>query len=159
LKAAKVVFLSAAYGAIPPSALLIGMAFDETVDSNQFTTEGKGLIAKLSTDPSVIFGTATNLPSFKAGKKGNAIYFSNGSHLEICNYTAADYLGKYLAISVWIKPDSTRAGNYIISAELWKFNLQEHNKPFFIIHTNEDGWVDADNQTIFLLLTRHALIW
>jgi len=152
LRAAKVVFMAAAYGAIPPSALLIGMTFDETVASNQFTTEGKGLIAKLMTGPSEIFGTATNLPSFKTGKIGKAIYFSNGSHLEISNYTAADYLGKYLSISVWVNPDSTRAGNYIISYNYWnswKFNLQEQNKPFFTVHTNADGWVDADNQMDF----------
>ena len=149
LRAAKDAFLAAAYGAIPKSALLMGMTFDETVTSNQFTTEGKPWTAVLTKGPSEIFGTATNLPTFKAGKKGNAIYFNNGSHLEISNYTAADLLGKQLSISVWVKPDSTRAGNYIMSYNYWnswKFQLQEQNKPFFTIHTNADGWVDADNQ-------------
>jgi len=152
LRAAKTTFLAAAYGAIPASALLMGMTFDETVASNQFTTAGKGMIAKLTAGPSQIFGAATNLPSFKAGKKGNAIYFNNGSHLEITNYTAADLLGKQLSIAVWVKPDSTRAGNYIISYNYWnswKFQLQEQNKPFFTVHTNADGWVDADNQADF----------
>ncbi len=149
LRAAKTTFLAAAYGAIPSSALIMGMTFDETVASNQFTTEGKGWTAKLMAGPSQIFGTATNLPSFKAGKKGNAIYLSNGSHLEISNYTASDLLGKKLSISAWVNPDSTRAGNYIISYNYWfswKFQLQEQNKPFFTIHSNADGWVDADNQ-------------
>lgn len=152
LRAAKATFLASAFSAIPPSALLIGMTFDEAVASNQFTTAGKGLIAKLTAGPSQIFGTATNLPSFKAGKKGNAIYFNNGSHLEISNYTANDFLGKFLSISVWVKPDSTRAGNYIMSYNYWnswKFQLQEQNKPFFTVHTNADGWVDADNQMDF----------
>jgi len=152
LRAAKTTFMAAAYGAIPASALLMGMTFDETVTSNQFTTEGKPLTAVLKTGPSEIFGTATNLPTFKAGKKGNAIYFSNGSHLEISNYTASDLLGKQLSIAVWVKPDSTRAGNYIMSYNYWnswKFQLQEQNKPFFTVHTNADGWVDADNQTDF----------
>lgn len=152
LRAAKTTFLAAAYGAIPSSALIMGMTFDEAVASNQFTTEGKGWTAKLMAGPSEIFGAATNLPSFKAGKKGNAIYFSNGSHLEVSNYTASDLLGKQLSISAWVKPDSTRAGNYIISYNYWnswKFQLQEQNKPFFTVHTNADGWVDADNQTDF----------
>ncbi len=152
LRAAKTTFMASAYNSIPVSALLIGMTFDETVASNQFTTEGKGLIAKLTAGPSQIFGTATNLPSFKAGKKGQAMYFNNGSHLEISNYTATDLLGKKLSIAVWVKPDSTRAGNYIASYNYWnswKFQLQEQNKPFFTVHTNADGWVDADNQMDF----------
>lgn len=149
LRAAKTTFLAAAYGAIPSSALLMGMSFDETVTSNQFTTEGKGWTAVLKTGPTEIFGTATNLPSFVTGKVGKAIYFSNGSHLEISNYTSTDLLGKQLSIAVWVKPDSTRSGNYIMSYNYWnswKFQLQEQNKPFFTIHTNADGWVDADNQ-------------
>lgn len=152
LRAGQTTFLAAAYGAIPSSALLIGMTFDETVTSNQFTTGGKALTAKLTAGPAEIFGTATNLPSFKQGKKGKAIYFNNGSHLEISNYTASDLLGKQLSIAVWVNPDSTRAGNYIMSYNYWnswKFQLQEQNKPFFTIHTNADGWVDADNQTDF----------
>ena len=149
LRAAKTTFMAAAYGAIPVSNLLMGLTFDETVTSNQMTTEGKPWTAVLKAGPSEIFGTATNLPSFVTGKKGKAIYFSNGSHLEISNYTSADLLGKQLSIAVWVKPDSTRAGNYIISYNYWnswKFNLQEQNKPFFTIHSNADGWVDADNQ-------------
>ncbi len=152
LRAAKDTFLAAAYGAIPSSALIMGMTFDETVASNQFTTEGKAWTAVLTKGPSEIFGTATNLPSFVTGKIGKAIYFSNGSHLEISNYTSSDLLGKQLSISAWVKPDSTRAGNYILSYNYWnswKFQLQEQNKPFFTIHTNADGWVDADNQMDF----------
>src|ERR1035437_5044177 len=149
LRAAETTFLAAAYGAIPASALLMGLTFDETVTSNQITTEGKPLTAVLKAGPSEIFGTATNLPSFVTGKVGKAIYLSNGSHLEINNYTASDLLGKQLSIAVWVKPDSTRGGNYILSYNYWnswKFQLQEQNKPFFTIHTNADGWVDADNQ-------------
>jgi hypothetical protein len=152
VRQAKATFLAAAYGAIPTSALIMGMTFDETVSNNQFTTEGKGWTAVLKQGPSEIFGAATNLPSFGTGKIGKAIYFSNGSHLEISNYTANDLLGSKLSISVWVKPDSTRAGNYIISYNYWnslKFQLQEQNKPFFTIHTNADGWVDADNEHDF----------
>jgi len=152
LRAAKVVFLAAAYGAIPTTALIMGMTFDETVASNQFTTEGKGWKADLKTGPSEIFGTATNLPSFITGKVGKAMYFSNGSHLEISNYAANDLLSKTLSISVWVKPDSTRAGNYIISYNYWnswKFNLQTENKPYFTVKTlAPDGYVDADNEQV-----------
>ena len=148
LRAAETTFLAAAYGAIPKTALLLGMTFDETVTGGQFTTEGKPLTAVLTAGPSQIFGTATNLPSFVTGKVGKAIYFSNGSHLEISNYTASDFEGKTLSIAAWVKPDSTRAGNYIISLNYWntwKFQLQEQNKPFFTVSTSVGG-TDADNQ-------------
>jgi hypothetical protein len=83
---------------------------------------------------------------------GKAMYFNNGSHLEISDYAASDLMGSQLSIAVWVKPDSTRAGNYIMSYNYWnswKFQLQDQNKPFFTIHTNADGWVDADNQADF----------
>lgn len=150
VRQAKTTFLAAAYGAIPSSALLMGMTFDETVTNNQFTTEGKGWTAVLKQGPSEIFGTATNYPSFSTGKVGNAIYFSNGSHLEISDYTATSLLGSQLSISVWVKPDSTRAGNYIISYNYWnswKFQLQEQNKPFFTVKTSD--YVNADNEHDF----------
>lgn len=152
VRQAKATFLAAAYGAIPANALILGITFDETVSNNQFKTAGKGWTAVLKQGPSEIFGTKTNLPSFSTGKIGKAIYFNNGSHLEISDYTAADLMGSKLSISTWVRPDSTRAGNYIVSYNYWnswKFQLQEQNKPFFTIHTNADGWVDADNEHDF----------
>ena len=152
LTQAKETFQASEYGLIPESALILGMTFDETVSNNQFKTAGKGWTAELTKGPAEIFGENTNLPGFQTGKVGKAIYFNNGSHLRINDYTANDLLGSQLSIAVWVKPDSTRAGNYIMSYNYWnswKFQLQEQNKPFFTIHTNEDGWVDADNQMDF----------
>ena len=152
LRAAKAVFLASAYGAIPSTALLMGLSFNEGTGT-QLTAAGKGWTAVMKKGPSEIFGSAaTNFPSFITGKVGKAMYFSNGSHLEISDYTANDLMGSALSIAVWVKPDSTRGGNYIISYNYWnswKFQLQEQNKPFFTIHTNADGWVDADNQADF----------
>lgn len=151
LRAAKTTFMAAAYGAIAPSALLMGMTFDEAVASNQFATAGKGWIAVLKPGPTEIFGVNTAIPTFITGKVGKAIYLSNGSHLEVNNYAANDLLSKTLSISVWVRPDSTRAGNYILSYNYWnswKFNLQTENKPFFTVKTlnSDQGYVDADNE-------------
>jgi len=151
LRAARKTFLAAAYDAIPTSALVMGLSFDEGIGT-QLTTAGKAWTAVLKRGPVEIFGTATNLPSFVKGKVGKAMYFNNGSHLQLSKYTASDLMGSQLSIAVWVNPDSTRAGNYIISYNYWnswKFQLQEQNKPFFTIHTNADGWVDADNQAAF----------
>lgn len=150
LREAKITFLAAAYDAVPSTALLMGLSFDEGAGT-QLTAAGKNWTAVLTKGPSQIFGASANLPSFVTGKVGKAMYFSNGSHLEINNYTASDLLGSKLSISVWVKPDSTRAGNYIMSFNYWntwKFQLQEQNKPFFTTHTSV-GWTDADNQSDF----------
>lgn len=152
LNQAKETFIASELGLIPESALLMEITFDESVSNNKFKTGGKGWTAELRKGEAEIFGTATNYPSFPTGKVGKAGYFSNGSHIRIDDYNANDLLGSKLSISVWVNPDSTRPGNYILSYNYWnswKFQLQEQNKPFFTIHTNEDGWVDADNQLDF----------
>lgn len=151
LRAARTTFMAAAYGAIPANALLLGLTFDETVSANQITTAGKGWKADLKAGPSEIFGTNTAMPTFVAGKVGKAAYLSNGSHFEVSNYAASDLRSTRLSIAVWVKPDSTRAGNYIMSYnywETWKFQLQEQNKPFFTVQTAA-GFTDADNQVDF----------
>jgi len=148
LRTAKETFLAAAYGAIPSSALIMGLSFDEATGTQLTTTGIHNWTAVLTAGPSQIFGTATNLPSFVTGKIGHAMYFSNGSHLEISDYTASALLGSKLSISVWVRPDSTRAGNYIMSYNYWnswKFQLQRANKPFFTVNTSA-GCTDADNQ-------------
>jgi len=141
---------AAAYDAIPASSLLIGLSFNEGTGT-QLTTEGKTLIAKLTAGPPEIFGADTHIPSFIDGIKGKAMYFNRGSHLEINGYNSADFLINKMSIAVWVKPDSTRPGNYIVSYNYWntwKFQIQEQNKPFFTVHTLA-GWTDADNQHDF----------
>jgi len=148
LRAAKTTFLAAAYGAIPVANLIMGLTFDETVTNNQITTEGKGWTAKLTAGASQVFGTNTGMPTFVTGKVGKAIHFGLGSHLEVSDYNAGSLQGSQLSVSVWVKPDSTRAGNYIMSYNYWnswKFNLQEANKPFFTV-TTAAGGTDADNE-------------
>jgi hypothetical protein len=151
LRAARETFLASAYGAISSSALIMALSFDEGTGTQLTTTGTYSWTAVLTAGPSQIFGTATNLPSFVTGKVGDAMYFSNGSHLEISDYTSNALLGNTLSISVWVKPDSTRAGNYIMSYNYWntwKFQLQEQNKPFFTVNTSA-GITNADNQMDF----------
>ncbi len=142
-------FLASELDAIDDTALLMEMTFDETVSNNTFTTGGKGWTAELEKGPSEIFGTATNYPSTVSGKVGNAMYFSNGANIEVNDYTSTSLEGSKLSIACWVKIDSTRTGNYIISYNYWnswKFQIQDSQKPFFTVHTNADGWVDADNE-------------
>ena len=147
LRAARTTFMAAAYGAIPANALLLGMTFDETVTSNQITTAGKGWKADLKPGPTEIFGAGVAIPTFVAGKKGNAAYFSKGSHFEVNNYAASDLLSSKLSIALWIKSDSTRENNYLVSYNYWntwKFQLQTGDLPFFTSHTTPDLFTDAD---------------
>jgi hypothetical protein len=150
LRQARATFLAAAYDAIPSSSLILGLSFDEGTGA-QLKAAGKGWTAVLKSGPSQIFGTATNLPSFVTGKVGKAMYFNNGSHLEISDYSASDLMSSKISVAVWVNPDSTRAGNYIISYNYWntwKFQIQEQNKPFFTVATSA-GVTDADNQADF----------
>jgi hypothetical protein len=150
LEEAKKVFLASAYGAIPESALLLGLRFDEG-QGDRLTTEGRTLVAKLTAGPSEIFGNDTHLPTFVDGKIGRAMHFEKGANLRIDDYASADFMGNQLSIAVWVKPDETRAGNYIMSLNYWntwKFQIQEQNKVFFTVKTSL-GHVDADNQADF----------
>ena len=150
LTQAQTTFSAAAFDAIPETSLLIGLDFDEG-SGTQLTAEGKNLIAKLTAGPAEIFGLKTNLPSFIDGISGKAMYFSKGSHLEISDFNSSDFLGNQLSIAVWVKPDSTRGGNYIMSYNYWhswKLQVQEQNKLFFTVSTTKGG-TDADNQADF----------
>lgn len=150
LTSAMATFDAQAYDAIPQTALLVGLSFNEGTGT-QLTAEGKNLVANLTAGPTEIFGSDTHLPSFIDGIDGKAMYFNRGSHLEINGYNSADFLGNKLSVAVWVKPDSTRPGNYIVSYNYWnswKFQLQEQNKPFFTVQTTA-GFTDADNQADF----------
>ncbi|MCI2082176.1 MAG: LamG domain-containing protein [Bacteroidales bacterium] len=148
LRAAASTFAGTAYDVIPTDALTFGLSFDEGTGTSLKTSGKYSWTATLEKGPSEIFGTATNVPSFIDGKVGKAMYFSNGAHLEIDDYVASALEGKQLSIACWLKPDSTRAGNYIISYNYWntwKLCLQTENKPFFTVKTTE-GCVDMDNE-------------
>lgn len=149
LTAARDAFLAKAYGAIPEGALLLGLSFDNVADNAaSITAAGKGLVAELKAGDSEIYGADTHLPQFVAGKLGNAAKLEKGAHFEIPTYSAADFRSKTLSVAVWVKPEATTPGNYIISFNYWnswKFNLQDQAKPFFTVKT-ELGHVDADNE-------------
>ena len=148
LRAAKVVFLAASYSAIAPAALTFALTFDEGTGTQLTTTGSKAWTAVLMAGPSQLFGTATGLPTFVTGHKGSAIHFAQGSHLEISNYTSPDLLKGQMSIAVWLKTDSTRAGNYIMSYNYWntwKFQLQDGDLPFFTTHVAPDLYTDADD--------------
>ena len=150
LRAAKVAFLGNSFSGIPATALTFALKFEEGSGAQLTTTGARQWTAILNAGPSQVFGTKTGLPTFVAGHNATskAMHFGLGSHLDISNYTAADLLKDHMSISVWVKPDSTRGSNYIISFNTfntWKLQLQEQNKPFFTIHTTA-GFTDADDQ-------------
>ncbi|MCI1640136.1 MAG: LamG domain-containing protein [Bacteroidales bacterium] len=148
LRVAAGTFAESAYDAIPADALTFALSFDEGTGTSLTTTGKYKWTANLEKGPSEIFGTNTNYPSFIDGKVGKAMYFSNGSHIEISDYSAAPLEGSKLSLACWVRPDSTRAGNYIISYNYWnswKFNLQTENKPFFTVKT-ATGCTDMDNE-------------
>jgi hypothetical protein len=150
LRAAEVTFLAANFSAVPASAIIFGLTFDEGAGTQLTTSGTNAWTALLTAGPSQLFGTNTGLPTFVTGHKGMAMHFTAGSHLEINNYTASTLLGSQLSISVWVKTDSVRANNYIISYNdwyTWKFQTENNGKPFFTVNTTVGG-TDADNQVV-----------
>jgi hypothetical protein len=149
LTQAKATFEGSKYETIPTANLLIGLNFDEgTAATTQLTAAGKNLVATLAAGPSQIFGANTGMPTFVDGKKGKAIHFAQGSHLEITTYSAADFEGAEIAVAAWLKPGATKAGNYFFSYNdwhSWKFQIQDGNKPFFTVNTSA-GVTDADDE-------------
>lgn len=148
LQEAKAAFLASAYDALPTDKMVCAWDFEKEGD-NLVSNGVKPWTAVLKAGPAEIFGTDTQKPLFVEGVKGGkALSFDKGAHLEISDYTKGDLLKDELSLSVWVKPTKTVAGNYIISLNYWntfKFNLQDENKPFFTVAT-EQGIIDADNE-------------
>ena len=147
LEKAQQQFISKKLSDIPYENLIAGWNFDE--EGTELKGDGfRGLIASLKPGPSEIFPT-TSIPQFKADGKNSSLYFSNGGHLEVEQYNPFDFLGKQLSICVWLKPEVSKGGNYVVSLnywENWKFQIQEQGKPFFTLKTGA-GVLDADNES------------
>lgn len=141
-------FLRSKMYGIPEEALIAGWNFDESANSLVGDGERK-LIADLKAGPSQIFGTSAGFPKFvDEGINGKAIYLNNGAHLAINEFEPSDFLGKQLAIALWVKPDVIKGGNYIASLNYWnnwKFQIQEQGKTFFTLKT-VSGISDSDNE-------------
>lgn len=149
LKNALKTFQESAYDAVTEAQTIFKLSFDEGTGTSLKTTGSYEWTATLEKGPSEIFGSDTQLPTFVDGHKGKAIYLKNGAHLEIADYQALPLEGSKLSIAAWIKPEETRADNYVISYNYWKswkLNIQTENKPFFTVATAA-GTTDMDNET------------
>lgn len=150
LKEAKKAFEAAAFGAIPEEAKLLEWTFDEGEGTALTSTGVQKWVANFSTATELFtqYGGTAEMPTFAEGKSGKAIHLKNGAFLQVTDFNSSLLLGDKLSVSVWAKPDVTKAGNYIVSMgdwHNWKFQVQDNGKPFFTVATNE-GIVDADNE-------------
>lgn len=149
LTEAKSTFEQSAYDAIPETSVLLNYTFDEA-GTSLVSTGTQKVVAVAKAGPSEVFGASAEAPKFEEGVKGLGVKLNNGAYFAIDEYADAAFLPQNLSISVWVKPDVVRAGNYIISLNYWnnwKFNLQTESKPFFTVAT-ADGIIDADNETV-----------
>lgn len=90
-------------------------------------------------------GTLPVLTTDRYGNANSAYYFNNGAYIEVPY--SAELRPSSLTITVWIKPDVTNAGNYIISLDRWngyKFQIQSNNFPYLTISTDA-GIHDVDD--------------
>lgn len=79
------------------------------------------------------------------GDAGKALYFNEGGNIEIPYNTALN--PAQMSISLWVNAEEINANNRFMGLHSWigyKFQLQEANKPFFTVHTDEDVYYDRD---------------
>lgn len=143
-------FDSQAYGFIDESLYLnAGWHFDEGTGNTATAFSTVKHVGTFTKGNSVILGANAKLPTWGDGVKGGkSIVLDGGAHLEV-PYTTA-FLPKDLSISVWVKPTTLRADNYIVSQNYWtgyKLQTQDGGKPFFTFKKVDGGIVDADNET------------
>ena len=147
LNAALEVFLATKLDAIPASALAFALSFDEGQGTTLTTTGSNQWTANLMAGPEGLANTAA--PTFVDGKKGKALKFANGGHIEISDYTQNVLVGSELSIAAWLKVEEANDANFVVSYNTWhtwKLNIPTHGKPFFTVATN-NGIVDMDNET------------
>ena len=78
------------------------------------------------------------------GEAGNALYFNEGANIEVPYNTALN--PAQISISLWVNAEEINANNRFMGLHSWigyKFQLQEANKPFFTI-TSDQGTYDRD---------------
>lgn len=139
------VFQGSKLEAIPASALVFALSFDEGQGTSLTTTGSNAWTADLMAGPA----DDSTAPTFVDGKKGKALEFANGGHIEISNYTQNLLVGNELSIAAWLKVNEANDANFVVSYNTWhtwKLNIPTHGKPFFTVATN-NGIVDMDNET------------
>ncbi len=148
LNAALEVFLATKLDAIPASALAFALSFDEGQGASLTTTGANQWTANLmACEDGYVANTA--IPTFVDGKKGKALKFANGGHLEISDYAQNVLVGNEFSIAAWLKVEEANDANFVVSYNTWhtwKLNIPSHGKPFFTVAT-ENGIVDMDNET------------
>lgn len=78
------------------------------------------------------------------GEAGKAIHFDEGGNIEIPYNMGLN--PAQITIALWINADVVKAGNRFIGLQSWigyKFELQEANKPFFTV-TSDQATYDRD---------------
>lgn len=145
LTAALATFEATKLEAIPANALAFALSFDEGQGTSLTTTGAYQWTAALM--PS--WDNTGAAPVFVDGKKGKALQFADGGHIEISNYAKNVLLSKEFSISAWLKVNEANDANFVVSYNsynTWKFNVPTHGKPFFTVAT-VNGIVDMDNET------------
>ena len=133
---------------IAPSNLVLYLK----MDGNANDASGKGFNGTLKQGHAG-WGAGTVTPTKdRFGADSKAYHFEKGGNIEI-PYNASLNPAKELSISLWVKMDSSRASNYLVSLNRWngyKFQLQEANKTFFTVKTTTGIFNDKDAETVTL---------
>lgn len=132
---------------------LIGhWAFDEGSGTVASDNSANGFDGAFKTGPELWGAGTPEWTKDRHGEDGKALQFDKGANIEIPYNMALN--PKSMSISLWIKADEVKPGNRFIGMHSWfgyKFELQEANKPFFTVNTDQGGY-DKDAQKVELPL-------
>lgn len=132
---------------------LIGhWAFDEGSGTVASDNSANGFDGDFKTGPELWGAGTPEWTKDRHGEEGKALHFDEGGNVEIPYNTALN--PKSMSILLWIKADEVNADNRFMGLHSWvgyKFQLQEANKPFFSVNTDQGGY-DKDAQKIELPL-------
>ncbi|GAB3913478.1 hypothetical protein GCM10028803_57680 [Larkinella knui] len=140
-------FLSKMVQEIAPANLVAYYKFDGNANDGS----GKGNNGTLKAG-SPLWGAGVVTPTKdRFGADAKAYHFDKGGNIEV-PYNSSLNPAKEIAISMWVKYDSSRASNYLLALNRWngyKVQLQEANKVFFTVKTTA-GAKDKDDETVTL---------
>jgi hypothetical protein len=124
---------------------LIGhWSFNEGSGTTAGDNSANGFDGTFKTGPAAWGAGTPEWVEDRHGEAGKALYFNEGANIEVPYNTALN--PPQMSIALWVNSEEINANNRFMGMHSWngyKFQLQEANKPFFTVNTQE-GIYDRD---------------
>jgi hypothetical protein len=130
---------------IAEADLVANWTFNEGTGTTANDISANGFDGTFKTGPAAWGAGFPTWVADRNGDAGQAIHVNNGGNVEIPYNTKLN--PATMTVSLWIKADEINANNRFLGLQSWigyKFQLQDINRPFFTVHSNDDKYYDRD---------------